>query len=151
MDEATCADREFAKHIAAVIGFGETDLDGSRIDGGAVALLCFQQIIVRQEALADFIVKLEAFLQARDGDARRDFVPEGAFILVFQQVAVEQEAVSVNKAAPLDGLADPVGGAPACRAHDGDCRIAADGAVIQGGIDEIDEEEARRRPIIGLV
>ena len=29
--------------------------------------------------------------------------------------------------------------------------VAADGAVVQSGIDEIDEEETRRRPIIGLV
>ena len=121
MDKAARADWEFAEDIAAVIGFGKTDLDGSRIDGGAVALLCFQEVIVRQEALADFIVKLEAFLQTRDGDACRDFVPEGAFVLVFQQVAIEQKAVSVNETAPLDGLADPIGSLPVGGAHDGDC------------------------------
>ena len=70
MDEAACADWEFAKDVAAVIGFCETDLDGSGIDGGAFAQLVFQEEVVGQEALAGFVVKREAFLESRDGDAR---------------------------------------------------------------------------------
>ena len=34
MDEAACADRELAEHVAAVVGFRETVLNCARIDGG---------------------------------------------------------------------------------------------------------------------
>ena len=139
MQDGSCADRKLSEDVAAFVSFWKTVLNGAWIDGGAVALLGVEEVVVGQEPLTDFVIKLEAFLQARDGNTCGDFLPEGAGLFIFQEVAVEQEAFAIDETAPLDGLANPIRCGPISCAYDSYSGVATDRAVVQGGIDQVDE------------